>query len=84
MASDMEADMVAVERVREYSHLEDEGARYQPIDEQLSPWPQYGEITFEDAKLKYRPQLPLVLKGLSIHIPAGSKVGVVGRTGAGT
>lgn len=30
-----------------------------------------------------RPQLPLVLKDLSMHLPAGTKVGVVGRTGAG-
>jgi ATP-binding cassette subfamily C (CFTR/MRP) protein 1 len=35
------------------------------------------------AKLRYRPELPLVLKGLNLRIPAGSKVGVVGRTGAG-
>ena len=45
-------------------------------------WPK-GEITFEGVKLRYRPELPLVLKGLDIHIPSGSKVGVVGRTGTG-
>jgi ABC-type multidrug transport system fused ATPase/permease subunit len=33
--------------------------------------------------VKYRPELPLVLKGISIHIEKGEKVGIVGRTGAG-
>jgi len=33
--------------------------------------------------MRYRPSLPLVLKGLDLDIPGGAKVGVVGRTGAG-
>ncbi len=33
--------------------------------------------------LRYRPNTELVLKGLEFEIPAGIKVGVVGRTGAG-
>jgi ABC-type multidrug transport system fused ATPase/permease subunit len=83
MASDMEANMVSVERVNEYTSIESEGSRHTHEDEKLSDWPAKGEIVFQGAKLRYRPGLPLVLKGLDIHIPAGSKVGVVGRTGAG-
>jgi ABC-type multidrug transport system fused ATPase/permease subunit len=80
MASDMEANMVAVERVKEYSELENEGARHTLADKELPPsWPTKGDIKFKGAKLRYRPDLPLVLKGLDIHIPPGSKVGVVGR-----
>ena len=33
--------------------------------------------------LRYRPGLPLALKGVTAEIRAGEKVGVVGRTGAG-
>ena len=33
--------------------------------------------------LRYREDLPPALKGLNISIPGGSRVGVVGRTGAG-
>jgi len=33
--------------------------------------------------LRYRPTTELVLKGLSFDVKAGTKVGVVGRTGAG-
>jgi len=84
MASDMEANMVAVERIQEYSQLEAEGDRITPVDATLPKgWPSSGAIDIMGAKLRYRSDLPLVLKGLDISIPAGSKVGVVGRTGAG-
>ena len=33
--------------------------------------------------MKYRPELPLVLKNISFEIGEGEKVGIVGRTGAG-
>lgn len=42
-----------------------------------------GDIVFEDYAMSYRPDLPLILDGLSLTIPAGKKVGIVGRTGAG-
>ena len=32
---------------------------------------------------RYRPDLPLVLKDITVDIGAGMKVGIVGRTGAG-
>lgn len=84
MASDMEANFVAVERVQEYTAIESEGSRQTSADHKLSEsWPTKGDIVIQGAKLRYRPELPLVLKGLDLHIPAGSKVGVVGRTGAG-
>lgn len=34
-------------------------------------------------QLRYRPDTPLVLKGISLSIKGGEKVGVVGRTGSG-
>ena len=34
-------------------------------------------------QLRYRTNTELVLKGLTFEVPAGIKVGVVGRTGAG-
>jgi ABC-type multidrug transport system fused ATPase/permease subunit len=37
-------------------------------------WPVRGEIEFNNVWLKYRPELPHVLRGLTVTIPAGSKV----------
>lgn len=34
-------------------------------------------------QVRYRPNTPLVLKGISLHIHGGEKVGIVGRTGSG-
>jgi len=48
-----------------------------------SKWPQTGTIEFKDVELRYRPTTDLVLKGLNFKIEGGSKVGIVGRTGAG-
>lgn len=83
MSSDRESQIVAVERVDEYAQIEPEAP---PIIESYRPtsdWPPSGAISFADAGMRYRAGLPLVLKGLTVEIKAGSKVGVVGRTGAG-
>ena len=42
-----------------------------------------GSITFEKVYMKYADDLPMVLNGISLQIEGGSKVGIVGRTGAG-
>lgn len=42
-------------------------------------WPARGAIEFKDVVMQYRPGLPFVLKGLSLSIKGGEKVGVVGR-----
>ncbi|KAG0023268.1 hypothetical protein BGZ80_009922, partial [Entomortierella chlamydospora] len=46
-------------------------------------WPEQGAISFNNVSLRYRPDLPLVLKNISFDIQSGLKVAVVGRTGAG-
>ena len=42
-----------------------------------------GELTFRNVCVRYAPSLPLTLQNVSFTIPAGAKVGVVGRTGSG-
>ena len=37
-------------------------------------WPSEGQVEFKDYKVRYRPRLDLVLKGLSFKVEAGEKV----------
>ena len=46
-------------------------------------WPENGAITLTNLEMRYRPETPLVLKGLNLSIGAGERIGVVGRTGSG-
>jgi len=46
-------------------------------------WPENGEIKFEGVQMRYRNGLPLVLKGVDLHVRGGERIGIVGRTGAG-
>lgn len=72
--------MNSVERVQHYANeLEQEKPA---VIEGMRPppsWPSAGEIVFKDAEMRYRPELPPVLKGLNLKINAGEKIGVIGR-----
>uniref|UniRef100_A0A8C2SF61 Multidrug resistance-associated protein 1 n=1 Tax=Capra hircus TaxID=9925 RepID=A0A8C2SF61_CAPHI len=83
MSSEMETNIVAVERLKEYSETEKE-APWQ-IQDMAPPsdWPQVGRVEFRDYGLRYREDLDLVLKNINVTIDGGEKVGIVGRTGAG-
>ncbi|PTB42046.1 hypothetical protein M441DRAFT_190301 [Trichoderma asperellum CBS 433.97] len=80
--AEVENGMNAVERLRYYGNELEEEAPLHTIDVRKS-WPEKGEIIFDNVEMRYRDNLPLVLKGLSIHIQGGERIGIVGRTGAG-
>jgi subfamily B ATP-binding cassette protein MsbA len=42
-----------------------------------------GHITFNNVRFRYRDQLDDVLKGISLDVPAGQSVALVGRSGSG-
>ncbi|BBN11589.1 protein MpABCC11 [Marchantia polymorpha subsp. ruderalis] len=79
----IENKMVAVERISQYSDLPSEAPLVIEGSQPPPSWPQEGTIMLQDLKLRYRPNTPLVLKGLSLTIRGGERVGVVGRTGSG-
>ncbi|CAI5973409.1 unnamed protein product [Closterium sp. NIES-64] len=81
----LENQMVSVERILQFSHpnVPPEAPLSIPSHRPPSSWPDRGAITFENLQIRYRPDLPLVLKGVSLQINGGEKVGVVGRTGSG-
>ena len=84
LVTDLEMEMNSVERLDHYgNNLAVEAPLIIPECRPPPSWPSAGRIRFEDVQLRYRPELPLVLQGLSFEIRSGEKVGIVGRTGAG-
>ncbi|EJU00125.1 ABC transporter [Dacryopinax primogenitus] len=82
--AEVENDMNGVERVVHYAkHVEQEAPQEIPETKPAASWPEAGKIDFNDVVMSYRPGLPPVLKGLAMHVSAGEKIGIVGRTGAG-
>lgn len=83
MTSDVETNIVAVERIKEYGETPQEAAWEIPETAPPKDWPSEGRVEFRDFKVRYREGLDLVLNGLSFTVKGGEKVGIVGRTGAG-
>ncbi|KAL7423700.1 hypothetical protein Q5752_001282 [Cryptotrichosporon argae] len=82
-ASEVEQNIVSVERVIGYAKLPSEAAEDVPERKPPASWPERGDIEFDHFSMRYRPELPLCLDDVSVKITGGERVGVVGRTGAG-
>ncbi|THV02862.1 ABC transporter [Dendrothele bispora CBS 962.96] len=83
-SAEVENNMNAVERIVHYGkNIEQEAPHEIPDAKPPAPWPSQGRIQFKDVVLRYRPELPPVVRGISMNIKAGEKIGIVGRTGAG-
>ncbi|KAM3913418.1 ATP-binding cassette sub-family C member 2-like [Leptodactylus fuscus] len=82
MTSELETNIVAVERVDEYIKAENE-ADWVTQKRPPQNWPDRGVVQFVDYKARYRSELDLVLHGISCTVNSMEKVGIVGRTGAG-
>ncbi|XP_066291270.1 multidrug resistance-associated protein 1-like isoform X6 [Branchiostoma lanceolatum] len=83
MTSELETNIVAVERIKEYAETETEADWV--VDDNRPPdnWPSEGKVNFNSYQTRYREGLDLVIKGIDVTIKGGEKVGIVGRTGAG-
>lgn len=80
--AEVENGMISVERLRYYGTQLEEEAPLHTVEVRPS-WPEKGEIIFDNVEMCYREGLPLVLKGLDMHVRGGERIGIVGRTGAG-
>ncbi|GAA5937761.1 uncharacterized protein JCM15063_002109 [Sporobolomyces koalae] len=82
--SQLEVDLNAVERVTDLLSTPQEPPQ---IIEGMRPpatWPSsVGGISIENLSVRYAPNLPDVIKQLSVDFAPRSKIGLVGRTGSG-
>ncbi|DBA04380.1 TPA: hypothetical protein N0F65_002142 [Lagenidium giganteum] len=83
MVSQLQTQMVSVERIKNYSEMDTEASLTSVGRLPAGEWPTAGEIVFRGVNLRYRPGLPRVLRNLSMVIRPQEKIGIVGRTGAG-
>ena len=74
MTSELETNIVAVERTKEYAETPTEAP---PINKDRRPgpdWPSKGDVKFDDYSTRYREGLDLVLRDISVDIEGGTKV----------
>ncbi|OMJ86286.1 hypothetical protein SteCoe_12274 [Stentor coeruleus] len=76
---EMTSYMTSAQRLIEYVDIPREGEFITDSNFQVKK----GKIKFDNVFMKYRPNLPYSLAGLSFTVKGGHKVGIIGRTGAG-
>jgi ABC-type multidrug transport system fused ATPase/permease subunit len=73
-----------VERLVEYLDLPQEPPAIIEVNRPPAYWPSITSqalLTVEDLEIKYAPELPAVLHGVSFNLKGGERVGLLGRTG---
>merc|ERR1719430_1514213 len=83
LKAEFSAMLSSLDRNFEYTSLPQEAPHIIPTKRPAEEWPHLGNIQMNNVSFKYRPDLPLVLRNITIDIEGGQKVGIVGRTGAG-
>jgi len=79
----MEMSLNSIERSNEYCEIQQEAPPIQPENRPPPGWPAQGKIEVKDLVLKYASMQNPVLHSISFVVPPKTRVGVVGRTGAG-
>lgn len=77
--SDLETNMTSVERVLEYTRIDQEPNH----GEVLANWPTAGSVRFKNVSLYYEGCKSPVLKSISFEVKPKERIGIIGRTGAG-
>lgn len=82
--ADIESRMTSIERLKFFANLPAEKDTLLTLPQPLAEsWPEKGEIEVQDLQVRYATHLPLVLKGITFKVQAGTRVGIIGRTGSG-
>ena len=64
MTSEIETNMVGVERIKEYQEINTEAPLEMPGQDPPPEWPQHGVVKFDNYQTRYREGLDLVLRGI--------------------
>ncbi|KAJ4809755.1 hypothetical protein LUZ62_022321 [Rhynchospora pubera] len=75
--------IISVERLNQYMNIESEAPLILKESQPPLDWPTAGRVELENLKIRYQPDLPLVLHGITCTFEGGHKIGIVGRTGSG-
>ena len=79
MTTYIENLMTSVERIMEYTQIasEHDGLGKMNQKQEISPneWPWKGQIVFKNVSLKYDPNLPDVIRNISLNISPSQKIG---------
>ncbi|KAJ5925239.1 hypothetical protein N7454_007878, partial [Penicillium verhagenii] len=81
----LETSLGAIARIKEFAEetpSEESNSSIQTYNE-LSEWPTQGEIIFSDASIGWNYEAKPLLHKMNLHIRAGQKFGLCGRTGSG-
>ncbi|XP_058200269.1 ABC transporter C family member 10-like isoform X1 [Rhododendron vialii] len=75
--------IISVERLEQYMNIPSEAPEIIETNRPAFNWPSFGKVEIHDLKVRYRPNAPMVLRGISCIFEGGQKIGIVGRTGSG-
>ncbi|KAI0143174.1 P-loop containing nucleoside triphosphate hydrolase protein [Xylariaceae sp. FL1272] len=79
----LETSVGAIARIRDFSENTPAELAAGEMNQGPSNWPSRGDLRFESVSARYDDDAPLALKDVSFNLDAGSKIGIVGRTGSG-
>ncbi|KEH43664.1 ABC transporter C family member 10 [Medicago truncatula] len=75
--------IISVERLNQYMHVPSEAPERIEGNRPPVNWPVVGRVEIKELQIRYRPDAPLVLRGITCTFEGGHKIGIVGRTGSG-
>ncbi|CAK8573422.1 unnamed protein product [Lathyrus sativus] len=76
-------NIISVERLNQYMHVPSEAPELIEGNRPPVNWPVVGRVEIKELQIRYRPDAPLVLRGITCTFEGGHKIGIVGRTGSG-
>ncbi|CAG2165517.1 unnamed protein product [Oppiella nova] len=81
--SNTETFIVSIERCLELTQTPEEAEWFNDRTKPPPDWPLMGGIMFSNYSTKYRQELDLVLKNITLDVKPRERLAIVGRTGAG-